>query len=65
MQLQSEIDELRRRLAELEAAAEQVDDDLTDAEDVRAEAEGTLAERERSHQAAAESLATLEQRPQS
>ncbi|WP_205314512.1 hypothetical protein [Nocardioides houyundeii] len=65
MQLQSEIEELRRRLAELEAAAEQVDDDLTDAEDVRAEAEGTLAERERSHQTAAESLATLEQRPQS
>ncbi|WP_104107327.1 hypothetical protein [Nocardioides sp. 616] len=61
MQLQSEIDELRRRLAELEAAAEQVDDELADAEDVRAEAEGTVAERGRSHQAAVESLATLEQ----
>ena len=40
--LQAEIDELRRRLAEIESELDEVDDELGDAEDVRDEAAATL-----------------------
>ena len=63
MQVQGEIDELRRRLAELEAAYEEVDDELGDAEDVRAEAEESVAVATRTRDAAAAALAKLTDRP--
>ena len=59
MQVQGEIDELRRRLAELEAAYEAVDDELGDAEDVRAEAEESVTVATQARDAAAAALAKL------
>lgn len=49
LQLQAEIDELKRRLDELETAYEENDDELSDAEAVRAEADDALAEAIRAH----------------
>ena len=43
LQLQAELDELRRRLAELESASEENDDELGEAEDSRGEAEAALS----------------------
>jgi chromosome segregation ATPase len=40
--VQAQLDELRNRLAELEATMEEVEEELADAEDVRAEAEETV-----------------------
>ncbi|HET8960254.1 hypothetical protein [Nocardioides sp.] len=59
MQLQAELDELRGKVAELEARFEEVDDELADAEDVRAEAESTVASATRDRDAAATALAKL------
>ena len=59
MQVQAEIDELRRRLAELEAAYEEVDDELGDAEDVRAAAEESVAAATRARDEAAAAVAKL------
>ena len=59
MQLQAELDELRGKVAELEARFEEVDDELADAEDVRAEAESTVASATRDRDAAAAALAKL------
>lgn len=53
LQLQAELEELRRRLVELEARQEDNDDELGDAEDVRAEAQDSAA-------AAARALAEAE-----
>jgi len=60
MQLQAEIDELRGKVAELEATFEEVDEELGDAEDVRAEAESTVAAATRDRDAAAAALARLQ-----
>ena len=54
-----ESDELRRRLAELEVISEEVDDEITDAEDVRAEAQDTLAAATREREAADAALQRL------
>ncbi len=43
LQHQAEVDELRRRIAQLETDLEENDDELSDAEDVRAEAADTVA----------------------
>ncbi len=59
MQVQAEIEELRRRLAELETRSEEVDDELGDAEDVRAEAEDARAAAARERDAAAAALDRL------
>jgi hypothetical protein len=59
MQLQAEIDELRGKLAELEARFEEVDEELGDAEDVRAEAESTVATATKDRDATAAALGRL------
>lgn len=59
MQLQAEIDELRGKVAELEATFEEVDEELGDAEDVRAEAESTVAAATKDRDAAAAALERL------
>ncbi len=60
MQVQAEIDELRGRLVRLEARFEEVDDELNDAEDVRAEAEDSVAVATRQRDAAAVAMARFE-----
>ena len=48
MQVQAEIDELKRRLAELEETYEEIDDELGDAEDPsRGRRRGTCGDRDR------------------
>ena len=55
LQVQAEIEELRGKLAELETAAEDTDEELSDAEDARGEAAAALAaaskERDRARKA--------------
>ncbi|GEP37082.1 hypothetical protein NPS01_07450 [Nocardioides psychrotolerans] len=53
MQLQAEIDELKRRLADREESADEVDDALGDAEDARTEAYAELEEATATRDAAA------------
>jgi hypothetical protein len=59
MQVQAEIDELKRRLAELEETYEGIDDELGDAEDVRAEAQAALRAATKDRDAAAKALDRL------
>lgn len=59
MQLQSEIEEFRRRVAALEQKLEATDDELADAEDVRSEAEETVAEATAARDRAAAALERL------
>ncbi|MCW2796383.1 hypothetical protein [Nocardioides sp.] len=59
MQVQAEIDELRRKLVVLEEQYEQVDDELGDAEDVRSEAEKAVTDAIRTRDAAAAALERL------
>jgi hypothetical protein len=57
LQIQAEIDELRRRLAGLEESAQRVDDELAEAEEERAEAESALADAVRHRDEAAAEVA--------
>jgi DNA repair exonuclease SbcCD ATPase subunit len=59
MQLQAEIDELKRKLSELEESYEGIDDELGDAEDVRAEAKAALRAATQDRDAAAKALDRL------
>ena len=60
LQVQAELDELRRRVAELEAAAEEVDDELAEAEELRAHAARALAAATRERDEAAARVRRLE-----
>jgi hypothetical protein len=59
LQLQSEIDELKRRLAGLETEAEETDDELAEAEDTHGEAEAVHAHAVRDRDAARATLDAL------
>ena len=59
MQVQAQVDELKRRLAELEETAEGIDDELGDAEDARAEARAALRSATQDRDAAAKALDRL------
>jgi hypothetical protein len=59
MQWQSEIDELKRRLTQLDTKIEELDDELADAEDVRAEAEDVVRQATKDRDAAAKKLNRL------
>lgn len=62
LQLQAELDELRNRVAQLESDLEEHDDELTDAEDVKAEAARTAAEAQAARAAAEAALDRLRRR---
>jgi hypothetical protein len=59
MQVQAEIDELKRRLAGLEETYEGIDDELGDAEDARAETQAALRTATKDRDAAAKALDRL------
>jgi len=59
MQVQAQVDELKRRLAELEETAEGIDDELGDAEDAKAEARAALRSATQDRDAAAKALDRL------
>jgi chromosome segregation ATPase len=60
LQLQSEIDELKRRLAGLESDAEETDDELAEAEEAHGEAEQSHAQAVRERDAARKALDSLD-----
>lgn len=60
MQLQAEIDELRRRVAELESQAEEADDELEEAEEAAEAAEAARADAQRALEAARQALDALD-----
>jgi hypothetical protein len=59
LQLQAEIDELKRQLSELEERAEETDDELSEAEETRDEAAAALKEAEQSRDRAQKALDKL------